>query len=75
MFFPLAWQSFREWWAWASKQPIESIGPFVKGIVTDYFFRSNNVIWTPWMVRFAFETGLKCIQGVQMKLFERKNNL
>jgi hypothetical protein len=31
----------------------------VDNLVTNYFWNKNHNIWTPWMVRFAFETGTK----------------
>ena len=29
--------------------------------MTNNFYRTNPKLWTPWIVRFAYETGLKCL--------------
>lgn len=71
MFFPLPWIAFRKYWLWTSQRlrsfPAESVDrhtpPYVESLVTNHFYRTNSNIWTPWMVRFAYETGTKCLYG------------
>ena len=30
-------------------------------LVVNHFYHTNNNIWTPWIVRFAYETSAKCL--------------
>jgi hypothetical protein len=56
VFFPLAWQGFREWWAWKKSQvPREKYGEllYIDDLITDKYFRDNPEIWSPWMIRLA----------------------
>jgi hypothetical protein len=35
--------------------------PFVEETVLKHFYNENPKIWTPWIARFAYETGFKCL--------------
>jgi hypothetical protein len=58
--FPLTWLAFSEWWDRVESDNPE-VRPFVPGTVMNEFYRGNNKIWSPWMARFAYESGLKCV--------------
>lgn len=67
--FPAPWTAFREWWAWRfqhlqlEKGDIESspYHPYTGKIITNFFYKENPHIWTPWFTRFAYETSFKCL--------------
>lgn len=61
--FPEVWKAFREWWKWRKErvQSISQLRPVTERLVTNYFYRENAHIWTPWIVRFAYESGAKCL--------------
>ena len=63
LFLPLPWQAFKEWWVWRSNvaRIKQEFFPVTENIVVNYFYRENPNIWTPWLVRFAYETGMKCL--------------
>ena len=63
LFLPLPWQAFKEWWVWRSNlaRIKQEFFPVTENIVVNYFYRENPKIWTPWLVRFAYETGMKCL--------------
>lgn len=58
LLLPLPWLAFREWWEWKWNNKFD---PKTENIVVNHFHDNNPRIWTPWMVRFAFETGVKCL--------------
>lgn len=60
LFFPLPWRAFQIWWDRRRNQT-PAFEPFIDGSVTNEFYKANSKIWSPWLVRFAFETGLKCL--------------
>lgn len=55
VFFPIAWQSFREWWIWHQRQLTpKSIAEFlvIDDLITDKYFRDNpSGIWSTWLIR------------------------
>lgn len=59
LLFPIYWQSFRLWWI--EKSNNKSYHPFTEQLITNDYYRRNPNIWTPWFIRFAFETGGKCL--------------
>ena len=63
LLLPLPWRAFREWWAWRSARARASdeLFPITEKLVVNHFYRNNAGIWTPWIVRFAYETGAKCL--------------
>eukprot|EP01035_Chromulina_nebulosa_P018545 gene18545-24266_t len=60
LFFPITWNAFRLWWSNLSNYN-ESYDPYTEDLFTNQFYNYNPNIWTPWMIRFAYETGLKCL--------------
>jgi len=63
LLLPLPWRAFREWWAWRSARAraAHELFPITEKLVVNHFYRHNSGIWTPWIVRFAYETGAKCL--------------
>jgi hypothetical protein len=59
LFLPLLWQAFLEWHSFLSE--VKNYSPFTESLITNHFYRENHKIWTPWMIRFAYETGTKCL--------------
>jgi hypothetical protein len=64
--YPLIWEAFREWWLWRENFRIEEtaapLPPFVDfDILTNHYYTQNPSIWSPWHIRFAYETGAKCL--------------
>jgi hypothetical protein len=64
--YPLIWQAFREWWLWREQFRVQETGdtlpPFVDfDILTNHYYNQNPSIWSPWHIRFAYETGAKCL--------------
>ena len=65
VFFPfsyiLCFVTFLSWhvhdvrWTWSAEN---GEVPLTEGLVVDHFLEKNPKLWTPWIVRFAFETGL-----------------
>eukprot|EP01032_Pedospumella_encystans_P010486 gene10486-12250_t len=64
-------QPWRAFLAWQSEQvkrgnfnttadAIKGV-PLTERLVTNHFLEQNPRIWTPWHIRFAFETGAKCL--------------
>lgn len=47
-------------WIWQSNKARNegNFFPITENIVVNHFYRNNPNIWTPWMVRFAYETGI-----------------
>ena len=62
LMLPTMWQAFREWWRYTAPREHQFYTHIVPGrsIIRDYY-NKNKGIWTPWMVRFAYETGAKCL--------------
>ncbi len=62
LMLPIMWQAFREWWIYTSPRAHQFYTHITPGrsIIRD-FHNKNKGIWTPWMVRFAYETGSKCL--------------
>ncbi len=62
LMLPVMWQSFREWWRYTAPRAQQLYTHIVPGrsVIRDYY-NKNKGIWTPWMVRFAYETGSKCL--------------
>ena len=63
---PVIWEAFREWWKWRESFTMEETGeilpPYVDfDILTNSFYRMNPTIWSVWHIRFAYETGAKCL--------------
>lgn len=66
MLYPVIWEAFREWWLWREQFRIEETGvtfpPFVDfDILTNHYYNQNPAIWSPWHIRFAYESGAKCL--------------
>lgn len=63
LLLPLPWVAFKEYWTWRSGVAFDRglFEPLTESTVVNHFYRSNSRIWTPWHVRFAFETGFKCL--------------
>ena len=53
--------SFRWTWRSARARADDVLFPITEKIIVNHFYRENGGIWTPWMVRFAYETGSKCL--------------
>ena len=63
LLLPVSWRAFKEWWHFRSSSSYaESLfEPLTETIIVNDFYLSNPNLWTPWHVRFAFETGSKCL--------------
>jgi hypothetical protein len=60
LLLPLPWLAFKEWWVWKSNNFYEH-ELLTESLLVNYFYKKNPKIWTPWIVRFSFETGTKCL--------------
>ena len=58
LLLPYPWQAFRQWWIWALETGHDIS---TENTIVNHFLKTNPNIWTPLMVRFAFETGAKCL--------------
>ena len=63
LLFPAPWQAFREWWNWTSADAYSrgAFVPITDDLVVNHWYAANPRLWTPWMVRFARETGTGCL--------------
>ena len=64
--YPIIWEAFREWWLWREKFRVDesdsTFPPFVDfDLLTNHYYMENPTIWSPWHIRFAYETGAKCL--------------
>lgn len=58
LLLPSPWSAFILWW---KHRRASGADPSIQGTIMNSFYRQNPSIWSPWMTRFAFETGLKCL--------------
>jgi len=64
LLLPSPWLAFRAWWSWKwedGRNNNLNVDIKTENTVVNHFLNNNPGIWTPWMVRFAFETGTKCL--------------
>jgi hypothetical protein len=62
LFFPGMFQAFRLWWSMYEIVFGDQTPPLTtETLQTNDYLRRNPRIWTPYIIRFAFETGAKCL--------------
>lgn len=60
LLLPVPWLAFKSWWSLTSLANASYI-PFTEDLLTNEFLKSNPNIWTPWIIRFAYDTGFRCL--------------
>ena len=76
VFFPIMWESFREWWRWKAEQTgsIEAIQEelYIDDLITDKYFRDNPDIWSPWLIRWSMSaTAFRTLYALRNRMVNR----
>ncbi len=54
VFFPRIWHAFREWMIWRSVTDEDFVPLLRDTVVTNYFFKNNPDIWTPFFIKYVY---------------------
>ena len=69
LLLPGPWLIFKKWINYLkltynnqnNNQNMKITDLFVGNLITNSYLTNNPTIWTPWIIKFGYETGLKCL--------------